>query len=180
MGIGVSGLVGALTGAVIAAIGIVVTVVEGRRTRRNAEFSVHRDLWWQRWSWVADRALSADVTERERAALMAQALMTRSWVTTTTSGLKRRSRATTNRPHTGSRTKRSRTMISDIDDREFKRRLDRMERNYPSLLADPHYGPLLRAEGGPERLAAARREWREREERARARRLRWEASVGEG
>ena len=81
MGIGEAGRVGALTGAVIAAISIVVTVVEGRRTRRDAEFSVHRDLWWQRWSWVADRALSADVTERERAALMAQALMTRSWVT---------------------------------------------------------------------------------------------------
>ncbi len=81
MGIGVAGLVGALTGAVIAAIGIVVTVVEGRRTRRNTEFSVHRDLWWQRWSWVADRALSADVTERERAALMAHALMTRDWAT---------------------------------------------------------------------------------------------------
>lgn len=71
-------------------------------------------------------------------------------------------------------------MISDEPDETFKARLDRMERRTPSLLAHPHYGPLLRAKGGVERLAAMRIEWREREERARARALRWEASISEG
>ncbi|WP_152999495.1 hypothetical protein [Curtobacterium citreum] len=168
MGIGVAGLVGALTGAVIAAIGIVVTVVEGRRTRRNAEFSVHRDLWWQRWSWVADRALSADVTERERAALMAQALMTPA----EPAGRPGRSRARRRRSDT--------RMITDEPDWRFKQRLGMLEMAWPRLLADPHYGPLMHSTGRVHLLDEFRQEWREREERARARRLRWEASVGEG
>jgi hypothetical protein len=71
-------------------------------------------------------------------------------------------------------------MISREDDASFKRRLDHMERSWPILLADPHYGPLMREKRAEERLAAARIEWRERQERARARRLRWEASVSEG
>ncbi|MFJ3035295.1 hypothetical protein ACIPC2_12890 [Curtobacterium pusillum] len=71
-------------------------------------------------------------------------------------------------------------MISDEDDTSFKARLDRMERRTPSLLANPHYGPLVRAAGDLERLAEMRTEWREREERARARKLRWEASISEG
>ncbi|WP_439693501.1 hypothetical protein ACRQ4B_04505 [Curtobacterium sp. SP.BCo] len=71
-------------------------------------------------------------------------------------------------------------MISDEPDERFKARLDRLERSTPRLLADPHYGPLLRAEGGVEFLDEMRIEWREREERARARKLRWEASISEG
>jgi len=71
-------------------------------------------------------------------------------------------------------------MISDEPDDTFKARLDRMERRAPILLADPHYGPLYRAKGGPELIEEMRIEWREREERARARKLRWEASITEG
>jgi len=71
-------------------------------------------------------------------------------------------------------------MISDEDDHTFKQRLDRMERRTPILLADPHYGPLIREAGDLERLEAMRIEWRERQERARARQLRWEASISEG
>lgn len=77
----VSALV-AIAGAVVAAVSVVVTVVEGRRVRRNTAFSVHRDLWWQRWSWVVERALSSDPDRRRAAALMTHALMTRPWVTT--------------------------------------------------------------------------------------------------
>lgn len=71
----------ALVGAAVAAASVVVTVVEGRRTRRNTEFSVHRDLWWQRWTWVVERALSRDPDDHDAAALMTYALTTRSWVT---------------------------------------------------------------------------------------------------
>ncbi|MDP4334011.1 hypothetical protein Q7F20_11590 [Curtobacterium sp. A7_M15] len=71
-------------------------------------------------------------------------------------------------------------MISDEDDWSFKARLDRMERRTPKLLANPHYGPLVRAAGDLERLEEMRIEWRERQERARARKLRWEASISEG
>lgn len=71
-------------------------------------------------------------------------------------------------------------MISDDDDVRFKRRLDGMERRFPILMADPHYGPLMVQEGHVELLAEMRIEWREREERARARKLRWEASISEG
>ncbi|WP_420369592.1 hypothetical protein [Curtobacterium sp. L1-20] len=67
-----------------------------------------------------------------------------------------------------------------MSDRDFKRRLDYAELCIPPLLADPHDGPRVRAEGGDRELAALRAEWREREERARARRLKWEASIAEG
>lgn len=49
----------------------------------------------------------------------------------------------------------------------------------PHLLADPHDGPLMRAKGAEEELRQARIEWRERQERARARRLRAEASFAD-
>ncbi|KTR51611.1 MULTISPECIES: hypothetical protein [Curtobacterium] len=81
MDVGWVSAVVALVGAAVAAASVVVTVVEGRRTRRNTEFSVHRDLWWQRWTWVVERALSRDPVDHDVAALMTYALATRSWVT---------------------------------------------------------------------------------------------------
>ncbi|WP_181421147.1 hypothetical protein [Curtobacterium sp. MCSS17_011] len=39
-----------VTSASVALGALVASVLEGRAARRNAEFSVHRDLWWQRWS----------------------------------------------------------------------------------------------------------------------------------
>lgn len=80
MDVGWVSAVVALVGAAVAAASVVVTVVEGRRTRRNTEFSVHRDLWWQRWTGV-ERALSRDPDDHDAAALMTYALTTRSWVT---------------------------------------------------------------------------------------------------
>lgn len=71
-------------------------------------------------------------------------------------------------------------MISDEDDRRFKQRLDRMERRFPSLMSDPHYGPLMIQEGHVELLEEMRIEWRERQERARARQLKWDASIADG
>lgn len=71
-------------------------------------------------------------------------------------------------------------MITDEDDLRFKQRLDRMERRVLRLMAHPHYGPLMVQEGRVERLEEMRIEWRERQERARARKLRWEASISEG
>ena len=78
----------AVTGAVISAIGacgavaaLVVTVREGRAARRNTEFLGHRDMWWQRWSWVADRATADDESGRAAASVMAAALVTRTWTT---------------------------------------------------------------------------------------------------
>ncbi|WP_148286982.1 hypothetical protein [Curtobacterium sp. B18] len=65
----------------VAVASVVVTVVEGRRARRNTEFLGHRDHWWQRWSWVVERVLSTDERRRDAAALMTDALMTRAWVT---------------------------------------------------------------------------------------------------
>lgn len=70
-----------LLGAAVAVASVVVTLVEGRLARRNTEFSGHRDTWWQRWSWVVERALSADERQRDAATLMADAVLTRSWVT---------------------------------------------------------------------------------------------------
>ncbi|MFK4482069.1 hypothetical protein [Curtobacterium sp. RIT-PI-V] len=70
-------------------------------------------------------------------------------------------------------------MISRLTDEEFKRWLDNREMTTPRLLASPHYGPLMRAKGAEEQLAQMRLEWRERQERARARKLKYEASFGE-
>ncbi|MET3637321.1 MULTISPECIES: hypothetical protein [Curtobacterium] len=81
MDVGWVSAVVALVGAAVAAASVVVTVLEGRRMRRNTEFSVHRDLWWQRWTWVVERALSQDPDDHDAAALMTHALTTRSWVT---------------------------------------------------------------------------------------------------
>ncbi|KQS06032.1 hypothetical protein ASG04_15760 [Curtobacterium sp. Leaf183] len=58
-----------------------VTLREGRAMRRNTEFLAHRDQWWQRWSWVTERALSGQTDRRAAAALLADALATRSWTT---------------------------------------------------------------------------------------------------
>ncbi|WP_422874704.1 hypothetical protein [Curtobacterium sp. RRHDQ66] len=49
----------------------------------------------------------------------------------------------------------------------------------PDLLDDPHYGPLMRAKGRDVELAELRAEWRERQERARARKLKDEASFAD-
>jgi len=81
MDVGLVSAVVALVGAAVAAASVVVTLIEGRRTRRNTEFSVHRDLWWQRWTWVVERALSRDPDDHDAAALMTYALTTRSWAT---------------------------------------------------------------------------------------------------
>lgn len=60
---------------------LIITVTEGRASRRNTDFLGHRDLWWQRWTWVADRVTS-DADHRQHAAsLMVHALITRDWVT---------------------------------------------------------------------------------------------------
>ncbi|MGU3411918.1 hypothetical protein ACLBWP_17600 [Microbacterium sp. M1A1_1b] len=59
----------------------VVTLREGRAMRRNTEFLAHRDQWWQRWSWVTERALSDQADRRAAAALLADALATRTWTT---------------------------------------------------------------------------------------------------
>ncbi|WP_175472091.1 MULTISPECIES: hypothetical protein [unclassified Curtobacterium] len=47
-------------------------------------------------------------------------------------------------------------------------------------MGSSHHGQLMRAKGAEEQLRQARIEWRGRQERARARRLRHEASFGEG
>lgn len=70
-------------------------------------------------------------------------------------------------------------MISKLSDRSFKRWLDALELTTPHLLADRHYGPIMRAKGAEEELRQARIEWRERQERARARKLRYEASFAD-
>ena len=70
-----------VTSASVALGALVASVLDGRAGRRNAEFSVHRDLWWQRWSWVADRATSDDEGQRAAAGVMSAALVTRSWTT---------------------------------------------------------------------------------------------------
>lgn len=70
-------------------------------------------------------------------------------------------------------------MISNLSDKAFKRWLDSREETTPALLADPHYGPIMRSRGAEEELVQMRIEWRERQERARARKLRYEASFGE-
>ncbi|MFJ3035296.1 hypothetical protein ACIPC2_12895 [Curtobacterium pusillum] len=81
MDVGWTSAVVSLLSALVAVASVVVTLVEGRRARRNTEFLGHRDHWWQRWSWVVERALSDDERRRDAAALMVDALMTRAWVT---------------------------------------------------------------------------------------------------
>lgn len=71
-------------------------------------------------------------------------------------------------------------MISEMEDDRFFEVVARMERNILSLLEDPHYGRLIRSDGWLDRLEELRTERREREERARARKLRAEASFAEG
>ncbi|MCJ1715946.1 hypothetical protein ACLBWP_17605 [Microbacterium sp. M1A1_1b] len=70
-------------------------------------------------------------------------------------------------------------MISDKSDAEFQLSLWRAELCIPRLLAHPHYGPLMRAKGRDVELAELRAEWRERQERARARALVYEASFAD-
>ncbi|MEK6309672.1 MULTISPECIES: hypothetical protein [Curtobacterium] len=71
-------------------------------------------------------------------------------------------------------------MISEMDDDRFFDLVKRFERSTLSLLKDPHYERVVRADGWVERLEELRAERREREERARARKLRAEASFAEG
>lgn len=80
MDIGWTNALVSVTSASVALGALVASVLDGRAGRRNAEFSVHRDLWWQRWSRVADRATSDD-EERAAAGVMSAALVTRSWTT---------------------------------------------------------------------------------------------------
>lgn len=70
-----------LLGAAVAVATLVVSVIDRRAVLRNTKSSVHRDTWWQRWSWVADRATSGDERERDAAALMVSALTSRPWAT---------------------------------------------------------------------------------------------------
>ncbi|MFK4482070.1 MULTISPECIES: hypothetical protein [unclassified Curtobacterium] len=81
MDVAVTSAVVSVVGALVAVGALVVSVVNGRAGRRNTEFLGHRDLWWQRWSWVADRATSDDEDRRAAAAVMSAALVTRSWTT---------------------------------------------------------------------------------------------------
>lgn len=67
--------------AVVAVAALVVTAREGHAVRRNTEFLAHRDQWWKRWSWVAERAVSDRADHRAVADLMALALETRPWTT---------------------------------------------------------------------------------------------------
>jgi hypothetical protein len=71
----------AVIGAVVAVASLVVTIVEGVRARRHTKYLAHHDHWWQRWSWIAKRALSDDPADRDAAALMAHAVLSRPWVT---------------------------------------------------------------------------------------------------
>jgi hypothetical protein len=78
----------AWTSAVVSAVSgcgavaaLVVTVSEGRAARRNTEFLAHRDQWWNRWTWIAERAVSDDAGLRAVAAVMALAIETRPWTT---------------------------------------------------------------------------------------------------
>ncbi|WIE72518.1 hypothetical protein [Curtobacterium sp. MCJR17_020] len=81
MDVALTSAVVSVVGALVAVGALVVSVVDGRAGRRNTEFLGHRDLWWQRWSWVADRATSDDEGKRAAAALMSAALVTRTWTT---------------------------------------------------------------------------------------------------
>jgi hypothetical protein len=40
-----------------------------------------RDLWWQRWSWITERAVSDDAPDREAARLLSTAVASRSRTT---------------------------------------------------------------------------------------------------
>jgi hypothetical protein len=71
----------ALCSAVVAVASVVVTVAEGRAARRNTEFLAHRDQWWNRWTWIAERAHAPDAATRDLAEFMALALRTRRWST---------------------------------------------------------------------------------------------------
>ncbi|MFJ4220218.1 hypothetical protein [Curtobacterium luteum] len=71
-------------------------------------------------------------------------------------------------------------MIGELEDERFFEVFARYERSTLELLQDPHYGPIIRSDGSLERLEELRIERREREERARARKLRAEASLAEG
>ncbi|MFJ4295252.1 hypothetical protein [Curtobacterium sp. NPDC089689] len=71
-------------------------------------------------------------------------------------------------------------MISDMEDDRFFELFARYERSTLRLLQDPHYGPIIRSDGSLAELEEMRVERREREERARARKLRAEASFAEG
>ncbi|PCN47816.1 hypothetical protein Csp2054_10660 [Curtobacterium sp. 'Ferrero'] len=67
-----------------------------------------------------------------------------------------------------------------MDDERFFQLCARFERSTARLLRDPHYGPIIRSDGSLAELEEMRIERREREERARARELRAEASLAEG
>lgn len=79
--IGWAGVVVSVVSACAAVGATVVTLREGRAMRRNADFLAHRDQWWQRWSWVTERALSEQSESQAAAALLADALASRAWTT---------------------------------------------------------------------------------------------------
>jgi hypothetical protein len=70
-----------VSSAFVAVGALIASVMDGRAGRRNTEFLGHRDMWWQRWTWVAERATSNDSSSRRAAAIMATALVTRDWTT---------------------------------------------------------------------------------------------------
>jgi len=78
------GLISALvsvSSAFVAVAALVEHIADGRAGRRNTEFLAHRDQWWQRWSWVAERTTSDDEHQQDAAVIMATALTSRAWTT---------------------------------------------------------------------------------------------------
>jgi len=73
--------VAAVIGAVVAVASIVTTMVEGRATRRRVALDSHRDQWWARWSWIAEKALSQHPAEEQAAMVMLDALTELPWRT---------------------------------------------------------------------------------------------------
>jgi hypothetical protein len=71
--------VAALIGAVGAVTGAVLAAVEARAWRRNAKSLAEQTGWWDRWSWIADRASSEDPSVREAAALMLRQVRDATW-----------------------------------------------------------------------------------------------------
>ena len=73
--------VAAVIGAVVGVVSVAATVLEARASRRNTETLAQRSAWWERWSWIAERAFSPRPGEEQAATIMLRQVTHLPWTT---------------------------------------------------------------------------------------------------
>jgi hypothetical protein len=71
--------VAAVISAVVGVVSVAATVLEARASRRNTRILAERSGWWERWSWIAERAWSRSRADRKAASVMLEQVQTAPW-----------------------------------------------------------------------------------------------------